>query len=269
MARRAKYRPACRFAAPACLALAILVAVPQAARAGAWTLPAGRGEVIATGIWSRADAAFAAGAGSLPSDFGKGAASLFVQHGWTDRLTVFSKIEVARESDGVSGYERSGVSELLGGARLRLFKHGGFVAAAELAGGFAPGDGPLLAAARTTLEPRVAAGYGFELAGLPGFVDAEAAYRLRTGGDASDELRLDVTAGLRAWRRWLFLARSNSTLAVSGTGAAAPYAYHKLQGSVVFDVADRWSIEAGLFTTIAGSNAPKERGLVTALWYRY
>ncbi|NDW04281.1 hypothetical protein [Jiella pacifica] len=250
-----------------CLAL---TAVPQDAGAGAWALAEGSGEVIATGLSSTADEAFgSSGAAPARAAFMKGSASLFVQHGWTDRLTVFAKVEAGREADDISGHARSGLSEFTAGARFQFYASDGFVASAGLSGRVDDerGEGIDLGGAR--IEPRLAAGYGFELFGLPAFVEAEAGYGWRVAGEGFDEAKLDLTIGLRPWKRWLFLAQSFSTMGVAGPDGSDDYAHHKLQGSVVYDIAEHWSLQSGIFATVAGKNAPKERGVVSAIWYRY
>lgn len=255
---------------PARVLCLILATCPTNAFAGAWTLEAGRGEVIATGLSSTADEAFGSGGGgTAPAAFMKGSASLFVQHGWTDRLTVFAKLEAGREADDATGYARSGLSEFLTGARLRLFSRGGFVASAALAGRITHEgkDGIELGGSR--FEPSLAAGYGFTVFDLPAFVEAEASYGWRVAGEGFDEAKLNVTAGLRPFERWLVLAQSFSTFGLGGSDGAESYAYHKLQGSLVYDLSDRWSVQSGIFVTVAGKNALKERGVVSAIWYRY
>ncbi len=261
-------REAIRVGLSALLICLVLAAQPEDADAGAWTLAEGHGEVIATGLTSTAEETFG-GSGTKPAAFSKGSASLFVQHGWTDRLTVFAKVEGGAEQDEATGYARSGLSEFLAGARLRVYSSGGFVASAGLSSRVADDGGEGMELGGTRIEPRLAAGYGFSLLGLPAFVEAEAAYGWRVAGDGFDEAKLDVTAGLRPFERWLVLAQSFSTFGLGGPEGAELYSYHKLQGSLVYDIAEHWSLQAGVFATVAGENALEERGVVSALWYRY
>ena len=234
------------------------------ALAGAWTLKAGTGQMIATGLRSTADEAFS-GQGGTPASkaFSKTAGSLLLEHGWTDRLTVVGDVEFADEGDASNGYARSGFSHVAAGARLRVFEADGFVASAQVMGRLEDQGGDGLT--DIAVEPRLLVGTGLTLAGLPAFVDGQAAYRFRTEGP--DEVRLDVTAGIRPWEDWLFLAQSFSTISLGGGHQA--YDYHKAQASVVYDLNPRWSLQAGAFATYAGNNALKERGIVSAIWYRY
>ncbi|MBP0614195.1 hypothetical protein [Jiella mangrovi] len=237
-----------------------LLAGPTAAIGGAWTLEKGKRQVIASGVSSSASGAFSPHPNDAPK-FSKSSASLLFEHGWTDRLTVIGDIEFARENDGATAYARSGFSHFAAGARLKLYEASGFVTSAQLTGRLEKFDTEGFG--RPAVEPRLLAGYGFALWEMPAFVDGQAAYRFRAGG--ADEARIDLTAGLRPWSDWLLLAQSFSTIAVSG----GSYSTHKLQGSVVYDLSSRWSVQAGGFATVAGSNALKERGIISALWFRY
>ncbi|MEX6507072.1 hypothetical protein [Jiella sp. M17.18] len=247
----------------------LLPVSPSPALAGAWTLSAGRGQAIVTGLYSGATAAFDERGGSVDHpDFAKGTVSGRVEYGLTDRVTILGSGEIGSERDGDLPFARPAMSEAAIGARVRMYDRDGFVASAQLSGLVEPsGDGRHLDWSQPTLEPRLLAGYGFQIGGMPAFVDAEAGYRYRTG-TAPDEIRIDLTVGLRPWPDVLILAQSFSTISAGG-GTAGRYDYHKAEGSVVYDVSKRWSLQAGVFATVAGTNALKERGLVTALWYRF
>ena len=60
-----------------------------------------------------------------------------------------------------------------------------------------------------------------------------------------------------------------STISTAFERPEDDYAFHKAQGSVVYRLNERWSVQAGAFATVAGHNALKERGVVTALWYDF
>ncbi|MBO0664069.1 hypothetical protein LQ948_15650 [Jiella sp. MQZ9-1] len=245
------------------------------ARAGAWTLEAGTGQIIATGLQSVASESFGEGGGSPRLNaFTKTAVDTHIEYGVKDWLTGVVDVKVGKEGDGLTGYARSGVSHVAAGARLRLFEAGGLVGSAQILGRFvtpdAAGRAKGLAWSAPQFEPRLSAGYGFTLAGIPGFVDAEAALRFGTHrGIGRDAVKLDITAGLRPWRRWQILAQTFSTVGVSLGGSSAHYAEHKVQAALVYDINRHWSIETAGFATVAGTNALKERGVISALWFRY
>ncbi len=106
------------------------------------------------------------------------------------------------------------------GARVRLFEVGNYVISLEAS---------LRAAspsARRFLDmkdqwqadARLQIGRPIEIFGLPGFLDGQIGYRSR--GQAGDEIRADVTCGLRPFDRWLLLAQSFSAITPGAPGAA-------------------------------------------------
>lgn len=254
------------------LALILVVAIrPTGALAGAWTLAEGTGQAIITGLFSSADSIFDAGANVIERpDFAKGTVSLLLEYGLTDRLTLLGTGEFGGERDGDLPAARLFDASL--GARLVLFEDNGIVVSGQLSGRLeraqAVGDEGFAGLDWTApqIEPRLLAGYGFSLGEYPAFVDTQAGYRLALG-DGPDEVRLDVTFGIRPWDEILLLAQGFSTISAGGDGDS--YAYHKAQGSLVYDLNDRWSLQAGAFATVAGHNALRERGLISAVWYRF
>lgn len=246
---------------------------PTGASAGAWTLPEGTGQAIVTGLFSTADSSFDAhSAVAERPDFEKGTVSLLLEYGLTDSLTLIGSGEIGSERDGDLPAARPSVFDGSLGARLRLFAADGAVVSGQLSARLeraqAVGDEGFAGLDWTApqVEPRLLAGYGFSLADYPAFVDTQAGYRLALG-DGPDEVRLDVTFGVRPWDDILLLAQSFSTVSAGDDGDS--YAYHKAQGSLVYDLNDRWSLQAGAFATVAGHNALRERGLISAVWYRF
>jgi hypothetical protein len=120
------------------------------------------------------------------------------------------------------------------------------------------------------IDVRALFGYSFQVGGWPAFFDLQLAQRFRTG-DPPDEFRADVTLGLRPAARWLILAQSFNVISEGGgQGLFSPsYNYHKLQLSLVYELTQRWAVQAGAFTTIAGTNALQENALVLGVWYRF
>ena len=266
------------FALPraACVAIAAVLALPTDAYAGAWTLKAGTGQAIVSGLVSEADRTFDDdGDPALPADFRKASAFGLVEYGLTDDLTVFGVGELGSESAPDGHLGDAALRELGLGARLMLFRSGGFVGSAQLSGRFEDDDRSEPFAERfgwdaPGVELRGLLGYGFTLMTMPAFVDLEAAYRYRTG-EGPDEFKLDATAGVRPFEKIQLLAQVFSTLSAGPEPADGfdSYAYHKLQASLVYDFNERWSVQGGGFGTIAGRNAVDEHGLIAALWYRF
>jgi hypothetical protein len=260
-----------------CAAVALILlgaSWPDGALAGAWTLAEGTGQVIVTGLVSAADSAFDAQADLAGRpDFEKGTVSLLLEYGLTDQLTLLASGEAGSERDGDLPVARPALFDAAIGARLRLFEEEGLIVSGQLSArieraqaadleGFAGLDWT-----SPQVEPRLLAGYGFSLAGYPAFAEAQAGYRFSLG-EGPDEVKLDVTFGLRPWEDLLLLAQTFSTLS-AGDECGSSYAYHKAQGSFVYDLNDRWSLQAGAVVTVAGRNALRERGLISGVWYRF
>lgn len=241
------------------------------ALAGAWTLKTGQGLVIVTAGGSQASGAFAQDRRRTPvSRFRKAEIQVLAEYGITDRFTLRGRTEArhlrfeAREAE--TGL---GVSEI--GGRFRVIERGGFVASTEVNLRLAeadpaldPGGAGLLEGG---IEGRVLAGYGFDLHGRPAFVDAQGAYR--TGGAAqADEIRVDLTLGLRPWDGVLLLAQSFSTIGLPVPDLEG-FDQHKLQVSGVYDVTPRVAVQAGAWSAVAGRNALDEHGLLAALWLNF
>ena len=84
-----------------------------------------------------------------------------------------------------------------------------------------------------------------------------------------NEARLDFAFGVRPVSRLLFLLQDFSSAAPSDGPLIQRTAYSKVQGSLVYDIAQRWSVQIGAFHTIAGRNAIRETGPMAALWVRF
>ncbi len=269
-----------RFASSAALVFVPLAAATivdataiDVAKAGAWTLKAGTGQAIATGLYTRADTEFDDArdpSGSV--DFKKATGSVFGEYGLTDIFTLIGAGEYGSDGDG-AGFSDPAVLELLVGGRLRLWQEAGFVVSTQfsalvddatdaLRGRIIGWDAP-------AIEVRALAGYGFELGVWPAFVDLEAGYRYRIGDRVPDELRLDATFGVRPLEKVQLLFQDFSTISAREPDDVDGYDYHKLQGSVVYDLSQNWSVQTGGFATVAGRSALRERGAIAAVWYRF
>jgi hypothetical protein len=55
----------------------------------------------------------------------------------------------------------------------------------------------------------------------------------------------------------------------SARGPASVVAAQKFQLSAVYDVTPWLSAQLGAVTALGGVNSPAERGLISALWWRY
>jgi protein XagA len=242
------------------------------ALAGAWTLPVGEGQAIAVATFERGNRLFDAGGRVVPiRGYRKFELPLFLEYGATERLTLVaspSLLAVAAGSEPT--YRGPGYADL--GARVRLWSEGAHVvslqAIARLPGARDAADPAQWGWTDPETDIRALWGHGFEIFSRPAFVNAEAAYRIRAGAPA-DEIRIDLTFGLRPAPRWLVLVQSFSTISVGEAGRPfEPTRSHKMSLALAYSIG-AWTFQVGAIATIAGQNALQERGFITGVWYRF
>jgi hypothetical protein len=126
-----------------------------------------------------------------------------------------------------------------------------------------------IGATDSEIDLRVLGGTSFKLAGMDGFIDLQAGYRIRNGGPPN-EFRLDATFGVRPADKLLLMAQSFNVISDgAGTGVFGKGRYSNLYLSGVYDVDKRWSVQLGAIGTVSGRNALRERGFLVSLWRRF
>ncbi len=241
------------------------------AAAGAWTQPAGSGQLVLSFFHSDSPKSYDANGRLSPRpDYRKSELYALYEYGLTDRLTLILTPSLQDIRSGQDRQSGLGYSDL--GLRYRLLQQGGWVGAVQALARLPQGDAdnrPQLSDSDTQYEVRGLLGKGFQLGGHDAFVNLEAAYRLRMGAPPN-ELRLDLTAGYRLTPALQLLAQSFTTVSAGG-GAAGQSFYDdtKLQLSLAYDLDPATTLQAGLLATVAGRNTLRERGLMLALWHRF
>jgi protein XagA len=246
--------------------------------AGAWTLPAGRGQSIVTGTFSTATRFFdAAAALRVAPRYNKFELNALLEYGATDRVTVMVAPGAQHVDIAEPAAQRTGLGYSEIGARARLA--GGTLADGSawvlsgqtllrVPGTFERANPAAVGYSEPELDVRGLAGYSFAAGPFPAFVDLQVAQRFRFGAPP-DELRVDLSFGLRPAAQWLLLAQSFNVFS-EGAGQGFPsYRYHKFQLSAVYDVTTALSLQLGGFTTYAGRNALQENALILGAWYRF
>lgn len=256
------------------LAAVALLLAPQAAFAGAWTMPRGDMQIIASSTWSGARSSFdSKGAATEPAQFEKSLSSIDIEYGWNNWLTLLADPEYAYartlRPNGRIETNRDWAES--GGLRVRLMHRFGVLSAeftAKSAGAYAM-DVSRDGAAGRQLETRLLYGTNFKLFGRRGYIDLESGYRWMAGPRA-DEIPVDVTLGYRAtWRTWLMFQSFNI---VAMGNARPPYEYyrqHKLEFSTVTWLSQTVSIQSAAFISPAGQNSLAEQGGSVAVWLRF
>jgi hypothetical protein len=118
-------------------------------------------------------------------------------------------------------------------------------------------------------EGRLLAGANFSLGSIPGFVDAEVGYRLRTAGPP-DEWHADLTVGLKPWPGWMVMLQNYTTVSTASSNRDFPaWRSSVVEASLVVPLADRWSLQIGAFASVLAVKTNTERGGVISVWRRF
>lgn len=252
-----------------CLAMA-------GAWAGAFLQPKGRALIITATTFDISDSFFdASGKLRRVSDYRKFEMQTYAEYGATDALTLIFATSASQSIgivDDMLSADRYGRVD--GGARAIIWSEGPHVLSAQAVYSYAypiayvgaPGLQHQLRQETSEADLRLLYGSRFTLLGGDGFLSAEAAWRRRARLGA--EWRADLTLGWRPWPRLLLLAQ-NFNAVRPAMGESQLYRSHKLQISAVLDLSERWSIQSGVYATVAGAGARHERGVIGGLWRRF
>lgn len=252
-----------------------IVAAPQGARAGAWTLPAGESQAELIGTWSSATRAFDAVGNTAPTArTEKFELQGLLEYGATDRFTVIlnpglQHLDIAAPVNAT----RSGLGYFELGGRYKLIDGPSWVFSAQATlrapGVFEPINAAAIGYTQPETDLRALFGYGASVGSMPVFVDLQLAQRFRAGTPPS-EFRADATFGITPLPTWMVLGQSFNVISEGSAPPIFPnYAYHKLQLSIVHELTPQWAVQLGGFTTIAGHNALQENGMLLGAWYHF
>jgi protein XagA len=243
-------------------------------QAGAWLQAESSTQIIFSNSATGAAKRFDRKGKLLRTDrFSKQETTVSAEHGWSDSVTLVAGLRGQNQTftlDGAGTRLYGGSAG--GGARVRLWSNSDAILSAQAtvqASAERSLTGPVRRLeAPTEADFRLGFGQNIQLGTWPAFVDLQTAYRWRGGGKA-DELRLDATLGVRPLPSLLFLLQSFNTVGTSkarwGEGRVRQ---HKLQGSVVYDLSANWSLQVGVFGSLAGRDSGREQGFQIAWWRR-
>jgi hypothetical protein len=254
----------------------LLMCLPSAALAGAWTQDEGKWQVIAGTVLSAADRSFGAAA---PIRFRRALLTTDTEYGVLPQVTLFAATETAtvEVQQGTAPPFHAIDNAVEGGARLRFGEWLGLeslgVWSAEVSLRTAGAFNFAVSADRSTGgaggQVRLLYGRGFKLWERDAFVGLELGRRL-LGGPRPDETPFDLTAGLWLDRDSMVMAQSFNLFAGAGPIAAYPvFRSHKLQLSWVRRLSDRFLLQSAAFFSPAGRNALVEQGLCLSVWSRF
>jgi len=262
-------------------AVAFIAGAPVGAFAGAWTLPQGTGQLIETLYgWTGFGPPWG---GNPPANQSRFDAQTYVQFGLTDSLTAFGETAFEHYAIGeptpntYNGLDYSGL-----GLRQKLWSTGEWIFSGE-ATVFIPGahdskapaqEGNTgwagearLNAVRNFATPAIPGFAWFPgLGSIPGFLDAEVAYRLRTEGPP-DEWHGDLTVGFKFTPKIMLMLQDFTTISMSTKNPTFPaWRQSVVEASVVYALTDKWSLQAGVFSTVWTVKTNTEHGVTVAVW---
>lgn len=255
----------------------ILVAAgfPSASHAGAWMQPKGHGQVIVSGTYTNSDKGFddSGTAVDIP-DYGKFELNTYFEYGITDSVTAIVQPQLRSVTIGAPTNADSfglGYTDL--GARMRFWSNEKSIlsgqALARIPGSTDDSNPARVGSTDFEADLRVLYGRSFALGTWASFLDAQVAYRTRSG-DPPDEVRADFTIGTRPRPDLLLLAQSFNTFSSGNAeGFFTDAREHKVQMSFVWEFAEDWSLQAGAIATVAGEETLQERGVVLGLWHEF
>ncbi|MGH6794550.1 MAG: hypothetical protein ACREDH_04975, partial [Methylocella sp.] len=187
------------------------------ARAGAWLLPQGDGQVIADTFFSDSTQAFDAHGHLIPvSSYRKFELGTYIEYGLTNWLTLVAAPSYDRIHNPPPGQSYNGLGESEIAARVGLYRSDTSVLSFQ-AGLRSPGDsfadslGPFEVRRAASLDVRGLAGRNVVVAAMDGFVEAQAGYRFYAAGQPG-EWRIDLTMGLRPQPRLLVMLQSFTSI---------------------------------------------------------
>ena len=256
----------------------------EPAFAGAWPVPKGKGLVISTSLYNKANKAYDEnGKLNLDVTFSKLEEGIYIEHGLRKNTTLILQSsvqdisyleEIDFNSDIFNGNEKDyfGIGESYLGLRQLLWQGDKTVFSAQggvllASGGEAITDADLGLGA-THFEARLLLGRSFKISNKDGFVDLQIARRFRPGKFPS-EWRMELSSGLKFSKKTMFMLQGFYTEGEGALGLARDNSRLKIQPSFVYDKSSKTSWQAGVYQTVRGHNIIREQAVFIGIWKRY
>jgi hypothetical protein len=252
------------------LAFGTLLLVAAAAQAGAWLEPPGQGEVILGGSFSDSLRAYDVRGRLAPvSSYKKLELTAYVEYGATESVTLIAEPTVLDFRARPPGESYAGMGVLEAGGRVKLYEIEATIFSAQAT---------LREATNTRsrifldtghglqADARLLVGRTFTILGFPAFSSLEIGYR--SPGGFGHEVRAEATLGVRPVDKVLVLLQTFNISAIHAS-PLYPTRSNKIALSAVYDVTPSISVQVGGIIGLPGVNTTTERGIISALWYRF
>lgn len=249
--------------------------VAASAHGGAWTQPAGHGQVILNGFYSTSHSYYDnRGRKFSQPAYSKYEINPYIEYGLTDSITLGANLsaQAAKQSD----YFNTGLGDSEFFARLHVAEiHGLQISLQPLVKLPSPesrDEFPMIGSRHPDGEIGLSLGYGFDLFGQHHFANLDTAYRHRLGAP-KDQLRLSPTLGIGLSQHWmvlpqLFITRRTDAPANAGftQSTGDDYSETKLQLSAVYRMNSHLTLQAGAFSQLKGKNTGSANGVLLGVW---
>jgi hypothetical protein len=245
--------------------LALALAAPAPALAGAWTQEPGAAFVSLGASWYGTD----------DGAYEEGTFGLYGEYGLREGLTVGAALDSSQPVGPAAAVDGAVTGMAFVRARLWTGPRGDPLSAQVGAlGGTTAGVGvvPAQTAEEPGLDLRMLYGRGFATRFGDGWLGAEGGVRLRFE-DSADELRFDLTAGLRPLPRTLVMLQSFATLGLGnhavgedGKALGDDYDVWKLAPSVGYEIGPGLTLVGGVEREVWGRNVDRGLRARLSLW---
>ena len=238
---------------------AALALVPALAQAGAWTLAPGAAFLSAGASYYANDA----------GTFEQVSAATFFEYGLREGLTLGGSLEGDFPVGVASGQSARGALTLHARRRLWVGEQGdpfSVQLGAVLPVGDLVDTGQAQIDGERALDARALYGRGFATGRGDAFVDLQGGFRLRFD-DGADEIRVDLTAGVRPAPRWLLMLQSFNTVGLRNPDPGGQdFDVYKLAPAVGYELFDGVTVVLGGEREIAGRNIDRGWRVRAAVW---
>lgn len=254
--------------------------LPAVAHAGAWPQPKGGGQVIVTTSHYATTGFFDADGKRRGQNGGyqKDEINLFAEYGLTEDVTlgIQPSYQWVQTRGGAGTQREDGLADTAFYLRERVWHDDDNVFSLQqlvtVPGPYERNDPAALGYGQSDLELRGLFGHGGKVKAVPYFVDFQAAFRKRFD-DPADEMRMDITAGLKPEPGWMILAQSFNTIGMRNasdasfvTASGPDYDLAKIRLSGVVDITDTVALQFGAEADVYGRNTGAGKTLFIGIW---
>lgn len=260
------------------LIMLLLCAFPSLAYAGAWTQEKGAAQLITTVGYSNAgDFYDKTGRSRSQATYQSLSLSTYGEYGLCNAVTIGGQLAASRASQTSKSNIALLDTNLF--ARFRLWRDEQSVVSlqpyVEIPSNWHTTNNPSLGSDDYSAGLRGAYGRNIELFGHKGYVDIAASYLYR-GGDAGDQLKLDLTSEIALNAKWSVMPQVFITHARDGVGSSAftqstadDYNLATLQLSGLYKLTDASKIQVGASHAVDGKNTGKGYGVFVGYWVNF